>query len=55
MRVKDAYSLRTDELSEAVPTAENLPSLYDGGVVDEGIHRVKILVAENVAGDFLCA
>jgi len=32
MRVKDVYSLRTDELLEAVPTAENLPSRYDGAV-----------------------
>ncbi len=34
---------------------KKISALYDGGVVDEGIHRVKILVAENVAGDFLCA
>ena len=32
MRVKDAYSLRTDELLEAVPIAENLPSRYDDAI-----------------------
>ena len=34
---------------------EKISALYVGNVVDEGICRVKIWVAENVAGDFLCA
>ena len=32
MRVKDCYSLCLDELIDEVPTAENLPSRFDGGV-----------------------
>lgn len=32
MRVKDCYSLCLDELLDEIPTAENLPSRFDGGV-----------------------
>lgn len=32
MRVKDCYSLCLDELIDEIPTAENLPSRFDGGV-----------------------
>lgn len=32
MRVKDCYSLCLDELVDEIPTAENLPSRFDGGV-----------------------
>ena len=32
MRVKDCYSLQVDELIEEVPTAENLPAHFGGGI-----------------------
>ena len=32
MRVKACYSLCLDELVDEIPTAENLPSCFDGGV-----------------------
>lgn len=32
MRVKDCYSLQVDELIDEVPTTDNLPAHFDGGI-----------------------